>query len=154
MDKESSEVIDFQYDSIKRILISMLFLTIIILGILLIMLNHNIFTVLFGLLMIVIGSVRLFDILFFKKLIINSDFLIKEWFLFGAKTINMKNLRVNVSKRMWTGTIFFNNVEATYFSNFLMRFEIFPIGNDGFRKIKNILIEKKIIKGDEYEWNY
>jgi hypothetical protein len=154
MDKESSEVIDFQYDSIKRILISMLFLTIIILGILLIMLNHNIFTVLFGLLMIVIGSVRLFDILFFKKLIINSDFLIKEWFLFGAKTINMKNLRVNVSKRMWTGTIFFNNVEATYFSNFLMRFEIFPIGNDSFRKIKNILIEKKIIKGDEYEWNY
>ncbi len=35
----------------------------------------------------------------------------------------------------------------------LMIFEIFPIGNKGFEKLKNILINKKIIKGEEYEWN-
>jgi len=35
-----------------------------------------------------------------------------------------------------------------------MNFETFPIGNDGFREIRKILIDQIVIEGDENGWNY
>jgi len=149
----SSEEIRFEYNNLKRIFISIAFSIIIILGLFLVFIE-NWFAVLFGLLLIIIGFISMLDILFFKVLIFYDEYLIKEWFVFGKKKIKFDNLEVSTSKRVWTGTIFFRDKRKNYFTQFFMNFEIFPIGNKGFREIRQILINKKIILGDENGWNY
>jgi len=148
-----SKEIHFKYDNLKRILISIVFFIIVILGLFFLFIGHW-FSILLGILFIIIGLLSIFNLLFFKELIFHNDYLIKEWFVFGRKKIKFDDLETSVSKRVWTGTIFFRDKRKNSFSQFFMNFETFPIGNDGFREIRNILIEKKVIKGDENGWNY
>lgn len=104
--------------------------------------------------MIIVGLLSLLNLLFFKVLIFYDDHLIKEWFIFGRKKIKFENLETAAAKRVWTGTIFFRDKRKNSFLQFFMNFETFPIGNDGFRQIRKILIDKKVIEGDENGWNY
>lgn len=113
---------------------------------------NNWFTIVFGGMLLLVGLLNVLDAFLFKKLTINHDFLIKEWYFFGSKSIPLMSLKATVAKRLWSGTIFFRDRNNSSWNGFIMNFETFPIGNDGFRKIKKILIDKKIITGDEYEW--
>jgi hypothetical protein len=152
--KENSEtLIVFRYDDFKRCLILIILLFSALLGSFLILIGHW-FAILFGVLLVLVQTHSILDILFFKTLIFNDDSIVKEWFYFGKKKIKIEDLKVSVSKRLWTGTIVFSDKNKGYFSNTFMSFETFPIGNEGFRKIREILIEKNIIKGDENGWNY
>jgi hypothetical protein len=148
-----AEQVVFKYNNFKRMIISFMYLFMILIGFFLILIE-NWFAVLFGILLIIIGLLSALDILFFKVLSLNDKHLIKEWFVFGKKKIGLNDLEVSVVKRVWTGTITFRDKKKKSFTQFFMNFETFPIGNDGFREIKKMLIEKKIIKGDEHEWNY
>ncbi|PHQ64675.1 MAG: hypothetical protein COB99_08365 [Sulfurimonas sp.] len=143
----------FIYDDLKRIFISIVFSIIIIFGLFLVFIE-NWFVVLFGVLLIIIGLLSMLDILFFKMLSFYDKYLIKEWFVFGKKKIEFDNLEAGAVKRVWTGTIIFRDKRKNSFFQFFMNFETFPIGNDGFREIRKILIDKKVIKGDENGWNY
>lgn len=149
----TNEEIRFEYNNLKRVFITMAFLMMIILGFFLLMIE-NWFAVLFGILLIVIGLLSVLDILFFKVLRFYDNYFIKEWFIFGKKKIEFDNLEASAVKRVWTGTIIFRDKRKNSFSQFFMNFETFPIGNDGFREIRKILIDKKVIKGDENGWNY
>jgi hypothetical protein len=152
-EKQCSEGIRFEYNNLKRIFISIAFSIIIILGLFFVFIE-NWFAALFGLLLIIIGFISMLDIIFFKVLIFYDEYLIKEWFVFGKKKIKFDNLEVSTSKRVLTGAIFFRDKRKNYFTQFFMNFEIFPIGNKGFREIRQILINKNIISGDENGWNY
>lgn len=143
----------FKYDNFKRFVAAISFLFIVVLGFFFVLIQ-NWFAVIVGILMVFVGIFRIFDILFFDSLIIYENFLIKKWYIFGQKSINLKNLKATATKRVWSGSIFFSDKNKGYFSNLLMSFETFPIGNESFREIRNLLIEKKIIQGDEHEWNY
>lgn len=151
--KYTGKEIRFEYDNLKRIFIGIVFFMIIMLGLSFVFIG-NWFAVLFGLLLILIGLPSMLDVVFFKVLIFYDEYFIKEWFVLGKKKIKFDNLDVSTSKRVWTGTIFFRDKRKNYFTQFFMNFEIFPIGNKDFRAIRQILIEKKIILGDENGWNY
>jgi len=152
MKYEQDEEIIFKYDNFKRSIILLAYLGMIGFGFFLISLYH-LFAIIFGYLLIIVGLFYFIDIFFLKYLIISNKCITKEWFLFGRIRIKNKDLIVSVSKRIWTGQIFFKNKNRSYFYNRLMIFEVFPIGNKGFKEIKEILIKEQIIKGDEYEWN-
>ena len=141
----------FEYDALKRFLIILVFFFMSFLGWFFILVN-NWFTIVFGGMLLLVGLLNVVDAFLFKKLTINHDLLIKEWHFFGSKSIPLMSLKATVSKRLWSGTIFFRDRNISSWNGFLMNFETFPIGNNGFRKIKKILIDKKIITGDEYEW--
>ncbi len=147
-----NEKIIFEYDNFKRLVILVAYFIVMILGLLFISISQW-FAIILGYLLFVVGIFYFIDILFFKCLIITNKSIIKEWVLFGKIEVKYENLSVIVAKRIWTGQVLFKNINRTYFYNRLMIFEIFPIGNKGFEKLKNILINKKIIKGEEYEWN-
>lgn len=149
--KKDKEEIRFKYNNLKRIFIGMAFLIIVVLGLFLVFIE-NWFATIFGGLLIAIGTFRVLDIMFLKTLVINENFLVKEWFLFGNKSIAIKDLRANVVKRIWSGAIFFQTRNSSFFQRTIMSFETFPIGNEGFKMIREILIKKNVIKGDEYEW--
>lgn len=147
-----NEKIIFEYDNFKRLVILVAYFIVMILGLLFISISQW-FAIILGYLLFVVGIFYFIDILFFKCLIITNKSIIKEWVLFGKIEVKYENLSVIVAKRIWTGQVLFKNINRSYFYNRLMIFEIFPIGNKGFEKLKNILINKKIIKGEEYEWN-
>lgn len=151
--KDLNENRVFSYDNFKRVLIVIWFVFVCLLGCGLILID-NWFTIIIGILFIVVGLFSIIDISFFKSLTFEKDCVIKEWHLFGSKKVNFKNLEVGVSKRLWTGLITFNDTNKGFLSRIGMQFEMFPIGNDNFKEIRNILINKQIIKEDEYEWNF
>jgi hypothetical protein len=146
------EHISFKYNNFKRFLIIMAFCFICLLGGGLILID-NWFAIIIGILFITYGLIIIIDISLFKALIFRQDYIVKEWYFVGSNKIDFKDLEVGVVKRIWTGSIFFNDKNRSSFTRLIMQFEIFPIGNKGFDAIKKILIHKKIIKGDEYEWN-
>jgi len=143
----------FKYDNFKRVSIAILMFFFVLLGSL-IMNFGNLFSFFVGLIVVLFSFGSLVDILFFKSLIFKNNCVIKEWYLFGSKKIKFENLVVGVNKRLWTGRIYFEDKRKRFLSRLIMQFEMFPIGNTGFIKIRNLLIDKKIIKGDENGWNY
>jgi len=143
----------FRYDTARRLLVAMVFFGVALLGYLFLLIG-NWFTVFLGIVMICIGLQSFLDVLLFKELIFSDNYILKKWFIFGGKKIEYSNLSASASKRMWTGTVFFRDNRRKPFFQFFMDFETFPIGNEGFKKIRKILIDKKIIKGDENGWNY
>lgn len=149
----SNEKIVFVYDNFKRFLILLIHIFIILLGVSLVSIGHW-FTVCFGILLIVVFLEAIINIVFFKSLVLDSDYVIKNSYFFGSKKINFQNLEVAANKRVWTGTVFFRDKSKSFFSRQVIQLEIFPIGNEGFKKIRKILINKKIIKGDENGWKY
>jgi len=150
---ETKEEIRFKYSTLRRIIIVMAIFIIVILGFFLLFIGEW-FAALFGILLILIGLPSMLDIVFFKQLSFFDEYMVKEWFIFGRKEIKFSTLEASVAKRLWSGTIFFRDKNKKSFSQFFMNFETFPIGNIGFRMIRKILIDKKIIRGDENGWDY
>lgn len=149
--KKNNKIV-FKYNNFKRYLISLSFIVFIFLGINFIFIGHW-FSISLGIILTITGAHNLIDILFFKSLTFENKFVTKKWFIFGEKKVKIDDLKIGVSKRIWTGIITFSDKNKNFLSNSLMVFELFPIGNKGFKEIKKILIDKKVIKGTENEWS-
>ena len=147
------EEIIIKYNLYKRIFISIIFLFILYFGIVIILM-HNMLTILFGLLFVLTSLLRLFDFIFFKKLILGSNYISKEWFLFGKLKINIIDIKVTSVHRIWTSNIFFKSLKFGFLKNIMMSIELYPVSSNKkkYIKIKEFLVLKQIIKGDEYEW--
>ena len=93
------------------------------------------------------------DTLLFQELIVTKNEIIKRWFI-GHIEIKCSDLKVSLSKRLFTGEIMFIDTSKIFLHSRLMIIETFLFSNDDLKKIKEKLISNKIIKGDEYEWNF
>ena len=93
------------------------------------------------------------DTLLFQELIVTKNEIIKRW-LIGHIEIKCSDLKVSLSKRLFTGKIMFIDTSKIFLHSRLMIIETFLFSNDDLKKIKEKLISNKIIKGDEYEWNF
>lgn len=93
------------------------------------------------------------DTLLFQELIVTKNEIIKRW-LIGHIEIKCSDLKVSLSKRLFTGEIMFIDTSKIFLHSRLMIIETFLFSNDDLKKIKEKLISNKIIKGDEYEWNF
>jgi len=149
----SNEKIVFEYDNFKRILIILAYVFGIFLGLVLILID-NWFVKVVGILFVIFGLISVIDMSLFKALIFKDDRIVKEWHYLGSKKINFEDLEVDIVKRLWSGIIYFKDRNKGSLTRLLMQFEMFPIGNDKFQEIREILINKKIIKGDENGWEY
>lgn len=143
----------FQYDNGKRTLMIMLEVFFSLLG-LFMMFFENIFLIIFGGIIFLIGLKQILELSLFKSLKFREKYLCKEWYFLKNIKIPYTDLRSGAAKRLWTGLISFKSKRITFFQEIMMDTEVFPIGNDGFRAIREILIEKKVIQGDENGWNY
>jgi len=143
----------FEYDNFKRILILLAYVFGIFLGLVLILID-NWFVKVVGILFVIFGLISVIDMSLFKALIFKDDRIVKEWHYLGSKKINFEDLEVDIVKRLWSGIIYFKDRNKGSLTRLLMQFEMFPIGNDKFQEIREILINKKIIKGDENGWEY
>ena len=141
----SNEKIVFEYDNFKRILIILAYAFGIFLGLFLILID-NWFVKVVGILFVIFGLISVIDMSLFKALIFKDDRIVKEWHYLGSKKINFEDLEVDIVKRLWSGTICFKDRNKGSLARLLMQFEMFPIGNDKFQEIREILINKKIIK--------
>jgi len=149
----NKSVYTFVYDDEKRLIIAVAYLIMIVLGLGFVLLNQWV-TIVFGVLLVAVGLFKLLDICFFKRLTIGNTRITKEWFYFGKRSIDLSDLQAGVAKQLWSGTIFFQHKNHFGIDKLIMQFEVFPIGNSKFRLIRQILIQKGIISGDELSWNY
>jgi hypothetical protein len=143
----------FVYDNFKRFFFIVFLLIISSMGIFLLVID-NWFVKVFGALITLVMFVKILDMLLFKKLSFTETYIIKEWYLLGEKKFLISELKATTVKNLWSGIIFFDKPNSSFFERLAMNFETFPIGNKQFKKIKEILIEKNVIQGNEHEWNY
>ena len=129
----------------------------IFLGFYLIFFTKQIMSFLFGLLFIIIFIYKLLDIWFFKRVIFINYCVIKKWKVFGKiyfNKIKYKNLKVVIAKRGFIIKSFvFKNKKHNFFKTlFCFGVDLFLTKEANIEKMKDILIEKKVLKGDEYGW--
>lgn len=105
----------------------------------------------FAIIFIVFFILDFLNILFFKRLVFYTNFLLKESLL-KKSYLNYSILQAMVSKRFFGGILSFRE-KNNRLKNLFFSIDLLPISNKDFKQIKTILIKKKVIKGDEYEWN-
>ena len=129
----------------------------IFLGFYLIFFTKQIMSFLFGLLFIIMFIYKLLDIWFFKRVIFINYCDMKEWKGVGKiyfNKIKYKNLKVVIAKRGFIIKSFvFKNKKHNFFKTlFCFGVDLFLTKEANIEKMKDILIEKKVLKGDEYGW--
>lgn len=110
-------------------------------------------TILLGIFLILAVMVNIIDVLFFKVLIIDDDCLTKEWYLFGKRSIKLSNLRARATNKLYENSITFSDKNKNILQNFYMTFETFLTKDNGYERIREILIKNSVIKGDDMHWN-
>jgi hypothetical protein len=152
-DIKNESIIVFTYNNFYRFIFIFWLLLMFVLGLLFILTN-KLFAIIFGILIVIFVFFSILDILLFKRLVIYQHYITKEWYVFGIKKINFSEIKVTLVLRIWTGQLIFSGKKIT--DRFVMNLELFPVVDfkNKLNKLKSILIEKNIIKGDENEWNY
>jgi hypothetical protein len=100
-----------------------------------------------------VSIINIIDISFFRVLIIDGDYLIKEWYLFGRKSIKLSSLKASSIDRLWKGSIVFGDKNKSVLQTFYMNFETFPCEDRGYDHIKKALIRNGVINEDEACWS-
>jgi len=153
-DKENNEErsYTFEYDFFGRIA-SLLFRVIaIFIGYVMLLMGKEVI-ILFvsGILFILYGLYSFIDILLFQKLIINKNLIIKQWYIFGKRELPIDSLIITKVNFPVGGIIGFKNNKRRL-ESFLFKIYTLPLGRNQISDIKTILMNLKIIKGDEYDW--
>ena len=148
------KLVSMEYLFYKRIIMLILFLVIAYFGVILILL-WNVVTITLGIVLIIISLLRIFDLIFFKEIIINKNNIIKKWYLFGKISIPLKNLEFISVHRKWTSNIFFKNTKFNFVQNLFTSFELFPVilKYEKYKELIKLLENEKVIKREEHEWN-
>lgn len=90
------------------------------------------------------------ELLFFEVFIISKTYVIRKSYLFKLKRIDIKSLKVDTVKYLFTGMIRFRQK-----GKIPIYIEVFPIGTIGWLKIRNILVRKNVInKENDLRWNF
>jgi len=123
------------------------------------LLVDNAFTQVFGFFLILYGVVGLLKSLFFRKIIFYNQFLLINWNIFGfklVKTIKYSTVGTSKFNGILGGSIAFIAKEGSIdrlIGILLFSIDLLPLTSEEIEKIKKILIEKKVIKGEEYVWS-
>ena len=129
----------------------------IFLGLYLICFTKQIMSFLIGLLFVIVFIYKLLDIWFFKRVVFRNHCVIKEWKVFGKiyfNKIKYKNLKVVIAKRgLVIKSFIFKNKKQNFFKRlFCFGVDLFLTKEEDIEKMKDILIEKKVLTVDEYGW--
>ena len=147
-----NETASFKCNLIKKTIILFVYSLFVFIFLFLSISTSGLITLLFCTLFVIVLFI-LIDTLLFQELIVTKNEIIKRW-LIGHIEIKCSDLKVSLSKRLFTGKIMFIDTSKIFLHSRLMIIETFLFSNDDLKKIKEKLISNKIIKGDEYEWNF
>lgn len=146
-----NETASFKCNLIKKTIILFVYSLFVFIFLFLSISTSGLMTLLFCTLFVIVLFIFI-DTLLFQELIVTKNEIIKRW-LIGHIEIKCSDLKVSLSKRLFTGEIMFIDTSKIFLHSRLMIIETFLFSNDDLKKIKEKLISNKIIKGDEYEWN-
>ena len=147
-----NETVSFKCNLIKKTIILFVYSLFVFIFLFLSISTSGLITLLFCTLFVIVLFIFI-DTLLFQELIVTKNEIIKRW-LIGHIEIKCSDLKVSLSKRLFTGEIMFIDTSKIFLHSRLMIIETFLFSNDDLKKIKEKLISNKIIKGDEYEWNF
>lgn len=147
-----NETANFKCNLIKKTIILFVYSLFVFIFLFLSISTSGLITLLFCTLFVIVLFIFI-DTLLFQELIVTKNEIIKRW-LIGHIEIKCSDLKVSLSKRLFTGKIMFIDTSKIFLHSRLMIIETFLFSNDDLKKIKEKLISNKIIKGDEYEWNF
>ena len=147
-----NETASFKCNLIKKTIILFVYSLFVFIFLFLSISTSGLITLLFCTLFAIVLFIFI-DTLLFQELIVTKNEIIKRW-LIGHIEIKCSDLKVSLSKRLFTGEIMFIDTSKIFLHSRLMIIETFLFSNDDLKKIKEKLISNKIIKGDEYEWNF
>lgn len=147
-----NEMASFKCNLIKKTIILFVYSLFVLIFLFLSISTSGLITLLFCTLFVIVLFIFI-DTLLFQELIVTKNEIIKRW-LIGHIEIKCSDLKVSLSKRLFTGKIMFIDTSKIFLHSRLMIIETFLFSNDDLKKIKEKLISNKIIKGDEYEWNF
>ena len=147
-----NETASFKCNLIKKTIILFVYSLFVFIFLFLSISTSGLITLLFCTLFVIVLFIFI-DTLLFQELIVTKNEIIKRW-LIGHIEIKCSDLKVSLSKRLFTGEIMFIDTSKIFLHSRLMIIETFLFSNDDLKKIKEKLILNKIIKGDEYEWNF
>ena len=147
-----NETASFKCNLIKKTIILFVYSLFVFIFLFLSISTSGLITLLFCTLFVIVLFIFI-DTLLFQELIVTKNEIIKRW-LIGHIEIKWSDLKVSLSKRLFTGEIMFIDTSKIFLHSRLMIIETFLFSNDDLKKIKEKLISNKIIKGDEYEWNF
>ena len=147
-----NETASFKCNLIKKTIILFVYSLFVFIFLFLSISTSCLITLLFCTLFVIVLFIFI-DTLLFQELIVTKNEIIKRW-LIGHIEIKCSDLKVSLSKRLFTGEIMFIDTSKIFLHSRLMIIETFLFSNDDLKKIKEKLISNKIIKGDEYEWNF
>ena len=89
----------------------------------------------FGVTLFVIVLFIFIDTLLFQELIVTKNEITKRW-LIGHIEIKCSDLKVSLSKRLFTGKIMFIDTSKIFLHSRLMIIETFLFSNDDLKKLK------------------
>ena len=147
-----NETASFKCNLIKKTIILFVYSLFVFIFLFLSISTSGLITLLFCTLFVIVLFIFI-DTLLFQELIVTKNEIIKRW-LIGHIEIKCSDLKVSLSKRLFTGEIMFIDTSKIFLHSRLMIIETFLFSNDDLKKIKEKLISNKIIKGEEYEWNF
>ena len=147
-----NETASFKCNLIKKTIILFVYSLFVFIFLFLSISTSGLITLLFCTLFVIVLFIFI-DTLLFQELIVTKNEIIKRW-LIGHIEIKCSDLKVSLSKRLFTGKIMFIDTSKIFLHSRLMIIETFLFSNDDLKKIKEKLMSNKIIKGDEYEWNF
>ena len=147
-----NETASFKCNLIKKTIILFVYSLFVFIFLFLSISTSGLITLLFCTLFVIVLFIFI-DTLLFQELIVTKNEIIKRWFI-GHIEIKCSDLKVSLSKRLFTGEIMFIDTSKIFLHSRLMIIETFLFSNDDLKKIKEKLMSNKIIKGDEYEWNF
>lgn len=148
-------LLEIEYSVLGKLLMLFFRLMAFCLGIGMILID-SIFAQIFGVLCLLYGWIGFFLSLFFIKIVFYEKSIETSWNVLGwmfEKHILYSELSAMKVNGIFGGSISFLDKRNRLDSMFFFTIDLLPIQKEEILKIKNILIEKKIIKGDENVWN-
>jgi len=115
----------------------------------------NIFVILIGIIFLIVGLWGFLVNIFFIKMIFYNSKIETQWNIFGfkfSKTLLYSLMEVTKLNSTFGGSLMFWDRRSRLKTIYFFIIDLLPVSRVEIKKIKNILVEKKVIQGDEYEW--
>jgi len=115
----------------------------------------NIFVTLIGIIFLIVGLWGFLVNIFFIKMIFYNSKIETQWNIFGfkfSKTLLYSLMEVTKLNSTFGGSLMFWDRRSRLKTIYFFIIDLLPVSRVEIKKIKNILVEKKVIQGDEYEW--
>jgi len=152
LDPDNKINIIFEYE-IETRLLGLVFRSFSIMIGLFLLIPDEIWVKVFAVILIIFGLIGFLDMLLFKSLIFDTEKVIKKWFLFGTKKLEINDLEVGrVIGRYGGGVILFSEKNKR-FNKKSFSIDELPLSRKDIQKIKDILLSRKIIEEDTIRWD-